>query len=84
MQTLVLSPTSLGRALRDARLAKKLTQGQLAERAGTTQPTVSSIERGISSVSLDTLLRILAALRLELILQSRGQEPSNARDDFDA
>jgi len=71
MQTLVLSPASLGRALRDARLAKGLTQGQLAKRAGVSQPTISSVERGVSNVSLDTLLRLVATLRLEILLRSR-------------
>ena len=71
MRTLVQSPLALGRALRDARRRKRLTQQQLADLAGVTQPTVSNVERGVSRVSLTTLLRILAALKLELIVQSR-------------
>lgn len=75
MQTLVLSPASLGRALRDARLARGLTQGQLAQRAIVSQPTISSVERGASNVSLDTLLRLVATLRLEIIIRSREPGP---------
>jgi HTH-type transcriptional regulator/antitoxin HipB len=74
MRTLVQSPLALGRALRDARRRKRLTQQQLADLAGVTQPTVSNVERGVSRVSLTTLLRILAALKLELIVQSRESE----------
>ena len=74
MRTLVQSPLALGRALRDARRRKRLTQHQLADLAGVTQPTVSNVERGVSRVSLTTLLRILAALKLELIVQSRESE----------
>ena len=57
--------------MRDARRLESLTQQQLARLAGVAQPTVSNMERGTSRVSLDTLLRILAALKLELILQDR-------------
>jgi HTH-type transcriptional regulator/antitoxin HipB len=74
MRTLVQSPLALGRALRDARRRRRLTQQQLADLAGVTQPTVSNVERGVSRVSLTTLLRILAALRLELTVQSRESE----------
>lgn len=77
MQALVLSPASLGRALRDARLARGLTQGQLSQRAGVSQPTISSVERGASNVSLDTLLRLVATLRLEILLRSR--EPGHPK-----
>jgi len=71
MRTLVQSPLALGRALRDGRRRARLTQHQLAKLAGVAQPTISNVERGVSSVSLGTLLRILAALRLELVLQDR-------------
>ena len=65
------SATALGRALRDNRRGKRLTQQQLAELSGVAQATISNVERGVSSVTLPTLLRILAALQLELILQGR-------------
>ena len=74
MRTIVQSPLALGRALRDARRRRRLTQQQLAELAGVTQATVSNVERGVSRVSLTTLLRILAALKLELTVQSRESE----------
>jgi HTH-type transcriptional regulator / antitoxin HipB len=65
------SSRALGRALKDARCAKGLTQAQVAEFAGTVQPTISNIERGVSQVTLATLLRITAALGLELVLRDR-------------
>ena len=71
MRTLVQSPAALGRAVRDARRDQHLTQVELAKRAGIAQPTVSNVERGASSVSIETLLRILAVLKLELLLQTR-------------
>ena len=74
MAPLVSSSTALGRALRDARRAQGLTQNQVAERAGIGQPTLSNVERGVSSVTLSTLLRILAVLRLELRLEERPDD----------
>lgn len=71
MRTLVQSPTALGRALRDARRQKGLTQRQLANLAGIAQPTVSNVERGFCGASLSTMMRVLAALDLEMVLQSR-------------
>lgn len=65
------STRGLGRAVRDARRRARLTQTQLAERAGTAQATVSNVERGVSAISVDTLFRLLAALELELVLRPR-------------
>ncbi len=82
MQKLVQTPAALGRALRDARQAQGLTQHQLGEIAGTAQSTISNVERGVTlRVSLDTLLRILASLRLEFVLQSR--ELRHTRTNWD-
>ena len=72
MQRLIQSSTVLGRALRDARRGANLTQVALAEKTGFPQGTISKIERGALPVSFDTLLRLLSALKLELILRPRG------------
>lgn len=73
MPTLVQSSEALGRALRDARRRKGLTQRDVARSARIGQPTVSNVERGVLSVSLSTLLRILAVLDLELLVQDRPE-----------
>jgi transcriptional regulator with XRE-family HTH domain len=80
MQKLVQTPAALGRALRDARQTQGLTQSQLGESAGAAQSTISNVERGVTQrVSLDTILRILASLRLEFVVQSRehAHTPAN-------
>ena len=69
---------ALGRTLRDARRARGLTQGEAAIRAGVSQPTISKVERGESSVSLRTLLRLLAAYELDLTLDERPATPPAA------
>jgi HTH-type transcriptional regulator / antitoxin HipB len=68
----VLSVQAMGRALRDARRERGWTQAELAERSGVAQPTVSNVERAANAVSLDTLLRLLAVLELELAVRPRA------------
>lgn len=60
-----MSPAVL---IRDARRQAQLTQAQLAERAGTTQPIVARLERGGGNPTIATLERALRAAdqRLEL------------------
>lgn len=48
----------------DRRVARGLTQVQLAELAGTTQATVSQLENGLGNPRLDTLARLLTALEV--------------------
>lgn len=72
------SPLDLGRALRDVRRRAGLTQRALAERAGIAQATVSNLERGVGSIPFQTLLRVLAALELDVALQDRRTGPAHA------
>ncbi|MFP5021859.1 helix-turn-helix transcriptional regulator [Pseudonocardia phyllosphaerae] len=54
------------RMIADVRRAAALNQDELATRAGTSRPTLSSYERGHRSPSLTTAARILAAAGYEL------------------
>ena len=82
MQSIVNSPLTLARALQDARRRRGFTQQQLARRAGIGQPTLSNFERGHTRVSLDTLMRILAALDLDLLVCDRATtDPGDAWED---
>lgn len=47
----------------DRRVARRMTQSELAELAGTTQATISLIENGEGNPRLDTLARILTVLK---------------------
>jgi len=53
----------IAKSVIEARLQKGLTQTQLAEKAGTTQPVISRIERGTTepSPSISTLKKIFGA-----------------------
>lgn len=60
--------------LRARRRAQGITQKQLAETTGTAQSTISDIETGVVSVSLDVYLRLLEALGAELTVTERLNE----------
>lgn len=54
----------IGRRVKQHRIAHFITQGQLAERAGISMSTVSSMETGYYAGSIDKLYRIAKALKL--------------------
>lgn len=61
----------LGAAVRGARRARKLSQADLARMASVRQPLISELENGTTSVTIDTLLKVLAPLALDLTLVPR-------------
>jgi len=60
-----------GAVLRGRRAARHISQKQLGEMTGTAQSTISDIENGVVSVSLDVYLRLLEALGAELSATNR-------------
>lgn len=67
----IRSPRQAGAVLRARRAAQKISQKQLGELTGTAQSTISDIENGVVSVSLDVYLRLLEALGAELSVTDR-------------
>ena len=67
------------RLVATARRQAGLTQQQLAERAGTSQPAVARLERGTGSPSLATVERLVGAagfdLRIELVPRTTRRDP---------
>ena len=55
---------ALGRAIRERRTAKRMTQRELAENVGLSRASVANIERGRQSVLVDHLIRFAAALEV--------------------
>ncbi|HEX7151632.1 MAG TPA: helix-turn-helix transcriptional regulator [Thermoanaerobaculia bacterium] len=51
-----------GRHLRELRLARGLTQADVAERCSTMVPVISNLERGVTIPTLSTLLHLADAL----------------------
>ncbi len=58
--------TELGNRIRRLRLAAEMTQEELAERADLTAGFLSQVERGKTSISIDSLKSILDALNIHL------------------
>ena len=77
MNNSIRSTKQLGLALQKQRLAKGMTQTELANLVGTGQKTISKIENGNPATRMDTLFSILAALGLELDIQPRGRGIDN-------
>ena len=65
----VSSAKALGRIIRDRRKSMGLTQTLAGKMVGVHQPTISDVERGEREVKIDTLLKLIGALKLELLIQ---------------
>jgi HTH-type transcriptional regulator / antitoxin HipB len=70
METIARTPLQLGNSIRERRRKLGLTQEQLAKKAGVRQRTISDIESA-GAVRIDTLLRTIGALDLELMIRPR-------------
>lgn len=55
----------IGSRIRDARRAQGITMEDLSELAEVSHATVGKIERGVQSPSVETLIRLAAALEIE-------------------
>ncbi|OFW65146.1 MAG: hypothetical protein A2135_03270 [Actinobacteria bacterium RBG_16_67_15] len=66
----------LGSRVRLERERRGMTQAELAERMGTTQPAVARLEAGGVNPGLDTLRRVADALGLELVIEFRAAAPT--------
>ena len=81
MQRKIISPESLGFALREERKKKGLNQTELGISLGIDQTTVSKVEQGKPGTRLDTLLRLFSALDLEFVLQPKNLSPSKNNEE---
>lgn len=76
MNQLLSVPSHVGLVLRAVRKSAKLSQKQLAAKLGLSQNRMSELETDPGSMRVDQLLAILAALGLELQVQTRGGPPA--------
>jgi HTH-type transcriptional regulator/antitoxin HipB len=82
MDTIARTTKQIGANVRRYRRQKNLTQGQLAERMGARQATVSKLEAGEAATQLRIFMDALAALDLELVIRPRSQIPSDDIEDL--
>ena len=71
MKRPVKNVLAMGQVIREARNARAWTQSTLGERAGVTQATVSTLERGEGNPTMATVLALAAALGLSLTAEMR-------------
>lgn len=76
--------TSIGKNLKQQRLALGLTQEQVAERAGIATQHYSNVERDSSGMSLDVLCSTAAALGVSLDFIIYGKQESFHLDNINA
>ena len=74
----------LGENLRLARLRRKLSAEQVAERAGISRSTLHLMENGSAGISLGKLVQVLAVLGLEQDLSAVGGDDVLGRKLEDA
>ena len=73
--------TSVGSIVRYHRKRSGLTQLQLAEMGGVGKTTVFDVEKGKTTVRLDSLLRILRVLNIRMELRSPLMEAHDREQD---
>lgn len=66
LETQSLLRDSLARRVRLLRLSSRMSQRDLADRAGVRQALISQIEAGAANVTLDSLLKIAIALQVDV------------------
>ena len=71
MGKIIRSNRDLGAAIRLARKQQKLRQVDVARKASVRQALVSDIENGATTAKLDTVMRVLSALDLDLSVVPR-------------
>ena len=81
METVARTPLQFGNEIRENRRKLGMTQEQLAARAGVRQKTVSDIESA-GKARLDTVMRILASLNLELVVRVRTKGSAKDIEDI--
>lgn len=76
--------TTLGENIRLARLRRKYSMEQVAERADISRPTLHSIERGNSNVTIGAYVKVLAVLGLEQDIAAVAKDDTLGRKIQDA
>lgn len=62
----------IGQLIQEKRLAKDMTQTQLAQKIGTSQSAINRIERGGQNISLEMLARISDVLSSDIVMLNRS------------
>lgn len=64
--------TKVGKLIQEKRLAKHLTQSELAEKIGTSQSAINRIEKGNQNISVEMLARISEVLSSDILTLNKS------------
>ena len=82
MIQVVRLPRQLGAIIQNERRRQGMTQQQLASLIGKQQKTISAIENGSQGTKLETLLRVIATLDLDIQIVPRRPDGKSIEDVF--
>lgn len=75
MRKIIMTPENLAKTIHYFRKQSGLTQQQLAQLAGVGKTAVFDIEKGKSTVQLNTLLKVLNILNIKVRLETPFKQP---------
>jgi transcriptional regulator with XRE-family HTH domain len=75
----VISKKEIGERVRALRLAREMTQAQLAEILGTRHTNVSGVERGMRGLTIQQLVKLARALEVSPAEILDGEQPKSRR-----
>lgn len=78
MNYLIRSPSQLASHLRSLRKIRQLSQAQLGTLVGLDQTRIAKIEKDPRRISAGQLLKILSALGMQVVLESKPATSDNA------
>jgi len=68
------TPRQLGQVLKGQRRSQHLTQKEAAQVVGLLPKTISRLELGTETATIESLFKLLSALELEMVVRSKSQE----------
>ncbi len=79
MKYLISTSSQLSNALRSARKARRLSQDRAGMLVGLLPKTISALENHPGSVTIDSFMKLLSALGLELVLVPKETDESRIK-----
>lgn len=80
MEYIIRTSNQLGSALKARRAVKKQTQQEVGRRVGLLPKTISGLELAPERSTVESLLKLLAALELELVLREKSAQPERKQE----
>jgi HTH-type transcriptional regulator/antitoxin HipB len=71
----IQTPQQLAQVLRGFRKRRRLTQTEAGNKAGLLPKTISSLEANAQRTSVESLFRLLSALKIEFVLREKEEAP---------